>query len=211
MHLLKEFLINELNIDDEIIYEKFLLFNDLILEWNSKINVISRKNVSIENIVLNSIFFLKRFDFNTKAKVLDIGTGGGFPGIPLKILFPDISIVLCDSIKKKITVVEDIIEKLGFQNAEAICSRAEELFKSKKTFDYIVSKSVAPLQDLYGWTNSLLNKNGKFLCIKGGDILKETNDIKKRVRKIKVDVIDFSFNQKFSIEDKKLVVIKKIL
>lgn len=211
MLLLKEFLINELKIDDNIIYEKFLLFNDLILEWNSKINVISRKNVSIENIVLNSIFFLKRFDFNPKAKVLDIGTGGGFPGIPLKILFPHISIVLCDSIKKKITVVEDTIVKLGFQNAEALCSRAEELYKGKKTFDYIVSKSVAPLNNLYEWANSLLNKNGKFLCIKGGDILNETNDIKKRFRKIEVDVIDFSFNQRYNIEDKKLVVIKKIL
>lgn len=211
MLLLKEFLINELKIDDNIIYEKFLLFNDLILEWNSKINVISRKNVSIENIVLNSIFFLKRFDFNPKAKVLDIGTGGGFPGIPLKILFPHISIVLCDSIKKKITVVEDTIVKLGFQNAEALCSRAEELYKGKKTFDYIVSKSVAPLNNLFEWTNSLLNRNGKFLCIKGGDILNETNDIKKRFRKIKVDVIDFSFNQRYNIEDKKLVVIKKIL
>lgn len=211
MLLLKEFLINELKIDDNIIYEKFLLFNDLILEWNSKINVISRKNISIENIVLNSIFFLKRFDFNPKAKVLDVGTGGGFPGIPLQILFPHISIVLCDSIKKKITVVEDTIVKLGFQNAEALCSRAEELYKGKKTFDYIVSKSVAPLNNLYEWTNSLLNKNGKFLCIKGGDILNETNDIKKRFRKIKVDVIDFSFNQRYNIEDKKLVVIKKIL
>ena len=180
--MLKRFL-DEYNFADEKKYNDFCVFNSLILEWNSKVNVISRKNLSIENIVLNSIFFLTKYDFNQKSRVLDIGTGGGFPGIPLKIIYPDIYITLCDSIKKKINVVDDVIKRMNLENAKAVCSRAEELKENEQhigVYDYIVSKSVAPLADLYKWGKDLLNKEGMFLCIKGGDMSDEIRNLTKR-------------------------------
>lgn len=210
MILLKKFL-DDYKLADEQKYRDVCLYDTLVLEWNSKVNVISRKNTSIENIVLNSIFFLTKYDFNAKAKVLDIGTGGGFPGIPLKILYPEITITLCDSILKKINVVDDIIKRLNLKNAEAVCSRAEELKKNNKhykAYDYIVSKSVAPLADLYNWCKDLLNKNGLFLCIKGGDVSDEIKNLSKRHRETSTEIIEYSFPEVYNIEDKKLVLIK---
>jgi len=213
MITLKKFLEEELNIKDDKVLNGFIDYNKYLYEWNAKVNVISRKNDSIENIVLNSIFFLAKFKFNPDANVMDVGTGGGFPGIPLKILFPDINITLCDSIRKKINVVEDVIKSMNLLNAEAICSRVEELKNKKKyhrNYDYVVSKSVAPLDSLFKWGRGLLNENGEFLCIKGGDMTEEVEDLQKRNRDALVEVIDFVFPEEYNIEDKKLVTIKII-
>lgn len=211
MNLLKKFLIDKLGITDDKVYKNFVDYNKHLYEWNSKVNVISRKNDSIENIVINSVFFLTKFNFNPHAKVIDIGTGGGFPGIPLKILFPEIDLTLCDSIRKKINVVDDVIKHLGLAKAEAVCSRAEELkYKNKysKKFDYIVSKSVAPLDNLFKWGRGLLNENGLFLCVKGGDMSIEVADLLKRNRDSEAEVISYTFEDEYNIEDKKLVIIK---
>lgn len=210
MLVLKRF-IDEYNLADEKKYNDFCIFNSLILEWNSKVNVISRKNTSIEDIVLNSIFFLTKFNFNSKARVLDIGTGGGFPGIPLKILYPEVGIALCDSIKKKINVVDDVIKRMNLKNSAAVCSRAEELKKSEQhigVYDYIVSKSVAPLADLFKWGKDLLNKEGIFLCIKGGDMTEEIRNLTKRNAEAITETVEFSFPEDYRIEDKKLILIK---
>lgn len=210
MILLKRFL-DEYKLADEQRYKNICLFNTIILEWNSKVNVVSRKNTSIENIVLNSIFFLTKYDFVPDAKVLDIGTGGGFPGIPLKILYPGINLTLCDSIHKKINVVDDIIKRLNLRDVETVCSRAEDLKKNVKhlgVYDYIVSKSVAPLSDLYKWGKDLLNQNGMFLCIKGGDISDEIHNLTKRNNKASAEIVEYNFSGDYNIEDKKLVLIK---
>jgi 16S rRNA (guanine527-N7)-methyltransferase len=211
MELLKKFLAEELGITSDKVSENFVEYNKYLYDWNSKVNVISRKNDSIENIVLNSIYFLKKYKFNPSAKVLDIGTGGGFPGIPLKIIFPEIDITLCDSIRKKINVVDDVIKQMGLKKAEALCSRAEELkYKNKygRKFDYVVSKSVAPLDSLFKWGRGVLNGSGVFLCIKGGDMSEEVEDLLKRNRDAEAEVTDFTFAEEYNIEDKKLVTIK---
>ena len=211
MKLLKKFLAEELHITDGKVFEDFIEYNKYLYEWNSKVNVISRKNDSIENIVLNSVYFLTKFTFNPGAKVLDIGTGGGFPGIPLKIIFPEIDITLCDSIRKKINVVDDVIKQMGLSNAEALCTRAEELKYKKKynrKFDYVVSKSVAPLDNLFKWGRVVLNSSGVFLCVKGGDMTEEVEDLLKRNRDAEAEVIDFTFAEEYNIEEKKLVIIK---
>jgi 16S rRNA (guanine527-N7)-methyltransferase len=211
MNVLKKFLEEELNIPDERVIKEFTDYNKYLTEWNSKVNVISRKNDSIENIALNSVFFLTKYKFNPSAKVIDIGTGGGFPGIPLKIIYPDIDITFCDSIRKKINVVEDIIKQMGFNNAEVICARAEELKYKKKYFrkyDYVVSKSVASLDNLFKWGRGLLNETGEFLCIKGGDMTEELEDLRKRNRDAIAEVTDYALPEEYNIEDKKLVTIK---
>ncbi len=210
MILLKKFL-DEYKLADEQKYKNICLYNTLVLEWNSKVNVISRKNTSIENIVLNSIFFLTKYNINPKAKVLDVGTGGGFPGIPLKILYPNINITLCDSIQKKINVVDDIIKSMKLKDAKAVCCRAEELKKDNnhfRAYDCIVSKSVAPLSDLYKWGKDLLNQDGLFLCIKGGDMSDEIRDITKLNKNIETEMLEYIFPKEYNIEDKKLILIK---
>lgn len=210
MILLKKFL-DEYKLADEQKYKEICLYNTLVLKWNSKVNVISRKNTSIENIVLNSIFFLTEYDINPKTKVLDIGTGGGFPGIPLKILYPEINLTLCDSIQKKINVVNDIIRTMNLKDSQAVCCRAEELKKDNKHFrayDFIVSKSVAPLSDQYKWGKDLLNQSGLFLCIKGGDMTDEIWDLTKLKKNVETEMIEYIFPKEYNIEDKKLVLIK---
>ncbi|MFA7359913.1 MAG: 16S rRNA (guanine(527)-N(7))-methyltransferase RsmG [Candidatus Kapaibacterium sp.] len=210
MILLKKFL-DEYKLADEQKYKEICLYNTLVLKWNSKVNVISRKNTSIENIVLNSVFFLTKYDIKPKAKVLDIGTGGGFPGIPLKILYPEINLTLCDSIQKKINVVDDIIKTMNLKDSEAVCCRAEELKENKNHFsayDYIVSKSVAHLSDLYKWGKDLLNKSGLFICIKGGDMSDEIRDLTKRNNNVETEMLEYIFPKEYNIEGKKIILIK---
>ena len=212
MLLLKSFLSGELNISGNNIYNKFLRYDELLLEWNKKVNLISRKMTSIESNVLTSIFFLKKFDIKKYLRIIDIGTGGGFPGVPLAIMFPEIKFILVDSVKKKINTLSDIINKTGIKNAECICGRAEEVSKMKNHFhkyDIVVSKSVSTLFNLFDWGKYFINKNGLMLCIKGGDLKKELSDLRK-VKNIQIEVLNFDFETHYHIEDKKLVIIKPL-
>src|SRR5690606_3538736 len=127
MHLLEKFLSEELKIKETDLFLKlFSEYQTLLLEWNYKINLISRKSDSIENHILNSIFFLTKYPLTGKESIVDVGTGGGFPGIPLKILYPELSLTLLDSITKKTMVLEDITQKLGL-DAVILSGRAEEI------------------------------------------------------------------------------------
>lgn len=209
MQLLEKFLNEELNILDGGVRNKFEEYNRLILDWNSKINLISRKNDSIEEIVLNSLFFLKKYDINVNSKILDIGTGGGFPGVPLKILFPGLRVTLVDSIRKKINALSDIIKQLNLSDTKAVCCRAEKLSAMYgEKYDYVVSKSVAPLSDLASWSNELLNADGEMLCIKGGNLESEISDLKRARTNFSVSVLEYAFDKIYKIDDKKLVILK---
>jgi len=150
-------------------------------EWNGKINVISRKDIDAlyEKHVLHSLAIAAICPFDDGARILDIGTGGGFPGIPLAILFPECQFVLADSIGKKIKVVQEVATAIGLKNVIAIHTRAEEL-KGKYTFDYAVSRAVAPLADLWRWGSPLITRGQKsdelpngLVCLKGGDLKAE--------------------------------------
>ena len=155
----------------------------LYKEWNSKINLVSRKD--IENIYLNhvlhSLAIAKIISFKPGTQVIDVGTGGGFPGIPLAILFPETNFYLVDSIGKKITVVKEVAAALGLRNVRADQIRAEEV---RGQYDFVVSRAVARMKEFYGWvhnkikdksTNSL--DNG-ILYLKGGDLEEEMNELK---------------------------------
>jgi len=158
----------------------------LYADWNSKINVISRKD--IENLyinhVLHSLGIAKVITFKKGTSVLDVGTGGGFPGIPLAILFPAVNFHLADSIGKKITVVQEISKALGLQNVTATKSRAEEL---PQQYDFTVSRAVTTLSEIYQWTRSLIKRNGfndlhnGILYLKGGDLKEEIEVLHKKV------------------------------
>ncbi|MBX2956388.1 MAG: 16S rRNA (guanine(527)-N(7))-methyltransferase RsmG [Cyclobacteriaceae bacterium] len=152
--------------------------------WNEKINVISRKDIDnlYVNHVLHSLGIAKVMTFRPGADVLDVGTGGGFPGIPLAILFPETNFHLVDSIGKKITVVNAVAEALGLRNVRGEQIRAEQL---KSEYDFIVSRAVTRLKEFYGWVHNKVKKvsvhdldNG-ILYLKGGDLEEELAELKK--------------------------------
>lgn len=153
-------------------------------EWNEKINVISRKD--IENLyinhVLHSMGIAKVISPLPGADVLDVGTGGGFPGIPLAILFPETKFHLVDSIGKKITVVNEVAKSLGLHNVKAEQIRAEQL---KTQYDFIVSRAVTQMKEFYGWVHNKVKPESRhpidngILYLKGGDLDEELNQLKR--------------------------------
>lgn len=150
----------------------------LYLDWNEKINVISRKDTEGLYLkhVLHSLSIAAAFEFSPGMQVLDLGTGGGFPGIPLAIFYPDVQFLLVDSIGKKIKVVEAIAHELSLSNVTALHSRVEDIRNRK--FDFVVSRAVAPLGSLWKWSKLLLKKKspeqqGGLICLKGGDLAEE--------------------------------------
>jgi 16S rRNA (guanine527-N7)-methyltransferase len=178
----------------------------LYAEWNEKINVISRKD--IDNLmlphVLHSLAIAKFIDFKPGTEILDVGTGGGFPGIPLAILFPEVNFHLVDSIGKKIKVVQGVAEALGLQNVQATHGRAEDI---DGEFEFIVSRAVTRLLPFYGWVKKKISpnsyhdlKNG-LLFLKGGDLKEELQELE---RKHKVFHLSKNFKDEF-FATKKLV------
>ena len=182
----------------------------LYTEWNEKINVISRKDIGslYEKHVLHSLAIAALCNFNDGAEVIDIGTGGGFPGIPLAIFFPNVNFLLADGIGKKIKVVKEVAQAIGLKNVIAVHGRAEEI-KGRK-FDFAVSRAVAPLGDLWKWINPVLRKGKKseelpngLICLKGGDLTTEIEEsgLKSIVQAWNVDNIfpEPAFAEKFAL------------
>lgn len=163
---------------------QFSQLGSLYQDWNEKINVISRKDIDniYTNHVLHSLGIAKVMSFNKGAQVMDVGTGGGFPGIPLAILFPETEFHLVDSIGKKITVVKEIAASLGLKNVMAEQIRAEQI---KNKYDFVVSRAVTRMKEFYGWvqdkikTNSTHTLDNGILYLKGGDLDEELNELKR--------------------------------
>lgn len=170
--------------------QQFAALDALYKDWNQKINVISRKDIDslYEKHVLHSLSIAAAFDFPPGCEIVDIGTGGGFPGVPLAIFFPAVKFHLVDSIGKKLKIIEAVKEAVGLSNVTTQHCRAEEI-KGRK-FDFAVSRAVAPLKDLWSWSKPLL-KNSKFkiqnekgeaglnsglICLKGGDLSEEIRE-----------------------------------
>lgn len=186
--------------------EQFAAMVPLYEDWNSKINLISRKDMDnfVEHHVLHSLAIAKVQPFKSMAEVLDVGTGGGFPGIPLAIMFPDARFYLIDSIGKKIKVVQDVIEKLDLKNCRAEQIRAEQV---EGDFDFIVSRAVTALPEFVGWVRGKVSKtnyhklrNG-ILYLKGGDLEEELRPLKRHPRIYEIS--DF-FEEEF-FETKKVI------
>lgn len=186
---------------------QFKLLDPLYKEWNEKINVISRKDIDglYEKHVLHSLAIAASFDLTDNMEILDLGTGGGFPGIPLAIFFPQVKFHLVDSIAKKLKVVEAVAEGAGLKNITTQHSRVEEI--KNRRFDFVVSRAVAPLKDLWGWSKPLLRtikpENGEhkpgLICLKGGNLATEISESGTRPRVIEIAEIfpEEFFKEKF--------------
>jgi 16S rRNA (guanine527-N7)-methyltransferase len=185
--------------------DQFERLYELYVDWNSKINVISRKDIEslYEHHVLHSLGIAMVVQFRKGTRILDVGTGGGFPGIPLAILFPETEFLLVDSIGKKIKVVTEVAAALGLKNVKAEHRRAEE---GKEQFDFIVSRAVTDFPEFYRWVkykSIIKNQNSipnGILYLKGGDLSTELTDFKRA----KIYELKDYFREEF-FETKKLV------
>lgn len=175
--------------------EQFAALEELYKDWNSKINVISRKDIDSLYLkhVLHSLAIAATVEFEAGTKVIDIGTGGGFPGVPLAIFFPEVQFHLVDSIAKKLKVIDEVALAIGLTNITTQHTRAEEI--KNRQFDFVVSRAVAPVKDLWRWSYPLIKKGNKqelangLICLKGGDLVQEISESAVRPRMIPIDEI----------------------
>ena len=191
---------NDLTIEQLSQFAKLeLLYKD----WNSKINVISRKDINELYLrhVLHSLSIAKLISFKDDTCILDVGTGGGFPGIPLAILFPNCKFHLVDSIQKKITVVNNVVKELDLKNVKTSCSRVETI---SEKYDFVVSRAVTNMKDFVSWIKFKINKNSfndfknGVLYLKGGDL----EDELKSFKNVKTFELSEIFNEDFFIQKK---------
>lgn len=161
--------------------QQLAALKELYADWNQKINVISRKDMDNFYLhhVLHSLSIAARFTLKPGMQVMDLGCGGGFPGVPLAIFFPEVQFLQVDSINKKLTVIKEVASAIGLQNISTRHSRAEEI--KDRQFDLVVSRAVAPLKELMHWSRHLIKKNKQLatgepnglICLKGGDLSQE--------------------------------------
>jgi len=205
---------NGLEIDDARL-AKLNEYVRLLLNWNTKINLISRNDIS--NVwyshILHSISLLFFVEIQQNSKLLDLGTGGGLPGIPIAIVRSDLRITLLDSIKKKTAAVQDMVSKLNLSNIDVVTGRAEETcskLEYARRFDMVISRAIAPLNDLIKWSWPFLRRSGsRLITLKGGDLddeLKEAR-IKSKPKDISVTNLVFDGSEEIGFEGKKIVTV----
>ena len=199
--------------------QQFRQLEHLYKEWNEKINVISRKDIDslYEKHVLHSLAIAAVFQFQPGTQIADLGTGGGFPGIPLAIFFPEVQFHLTDSIGKKLKVVNEVALAIGLKNITTQHTRTEEIETRK--FDFVLSRAVAPLKDLWNWSLPILKAKGQgksavaddepvhggLICLKGGDL---TSEIKESGLSPMTWEIDHIFQEEF-FKEKFILAVKR--
>lgn len=206
---------NNIIIDKEKL-PNFERFHNELQYWNEKVNLISRKDLDniYERHIIHSLTILKYCDLKKKANCLDIGTGGGFPGIPLSIARPDLKFLLMDSIAKKIKITSIMAQHTGSRDIAAKCSRVEELHNDTtkhQSFDYIFARAVTRTVSLLDWASPLLKCTGEVILLKGGDLKEEIEEARRKhpafkFKEINIDIIGSKW---FAEEEKKLIICSK--
>jgi 16S rRNA (guanine527-N7)-methyltransferase len=173
-----------INLSDRQV-NQFRIYYHEILNWNKKVNLISKKDEHriIERHFLESSAIALFDAFQRGLFVLDLGSGGGFPGLPLKIVRPDLSMTLLDSKRMKVLFLKKIVERLNLENVECVCERADEAGlkpELQKNFDIVVSRAVAALSRLYPWAQPFLKTNGLLMAIKGAKVVEEVQELRRR-------------------------------
>lgn len=193
--------------------KQFERFEGELRYWNEKVNLISRRDEDniFERHFLHSLSILKYVDLKDKAQCLDFGTGGGFPGIPLKIAKPDLHFLLVDSIKKKIKITDMFAQHTGLRNIKAITARVEELAmesQNQDKYDYIFARAVGKLERLISWTENMIKPKGKFIFLKGGDLTEEITEANEKFPQLTIKEINISLfgADFFEKEAKKLII-----
>jgi 16S rRNA (guanine527-N7)-methyltransferase len=199
--------------------EQFTALEALYTDWNAKINVISRKDIESLYLkhVLHSLALAAIFEFKAGMQIMDIGAGGGFPSVPLAIMYPEVEFLAVDSIRKKLSVIDAVSEATGIDNLHTLHSRAEDLRNRK--FDAVVSRAVAPLKDLVLWTHKLIRNSSEvkkafmtpgtdeqvlcgLICLKGGDLAQEISESGKRPRILEIQSLfkEEYFHEKYVLQ-----------
>lgn len=181
--------------------------------WNSQVNLISRKDEDniFDRHIMHCLAILKYIDIPAKSRVIDIGTGGGLPGIPIKIANPEIDMLMVDSVNKKIKLTKMFAQHTNLRNIEALWARVETLSENpiyRRNFDFVVSRAVARIELIVEWTHLLVKKNTKFLLLKGGDLTEEIKSAKDKypelkIKEINIDILGLPY---FLEENKKLLI-----
>lgn len=207
--------LSDLNINlTEKQIEQFLKYYEILVETNKVMNLtaITEFDEVIEKHFLDSLSLVRVFDLNRNVKILDLGTGAGFPGIPLKITFPEIDIVLADSLNKRVKFLNEVVETLQLKQVETVHGRAEELAKNKKyreQFDLCTSRAVANLSSLSEYCIPFVKEGGKFISYKSGEIEEEVDQAKRAIHVLggKLDRV-----YKFDLHEQKrsFVIIEKV-
>jgi 16S rRNA (guanine527-N7)-methyltransferase len=207
--------LSDLNIDlTEKQTQQFLKYYEILVETNKVMNLtaITEFDEVIEKHFLDSLSLVRVFDLNRNVKILDLGTGAGFPGIPLKITFPEIDIVLADSLNKRVKFLNEVVETLQLKQAETVHGRAEELAKNKKyreQFDLCTSRAVANLSSLSEYCIPFVKEGGRFISYKSGEIEEEVDQAKRAIHVLggKLDQV-----YKFDLHEQKrsFVIIEKV-
>lgn len=194
--------------------EKFYKYMDLLIEWNEKINltaITNRKDIIVKHFI--DSLTIQRY-LSDAVNIIDVGTGAGFPGIPIKIINPNLKVVLVDSLNKRINFLQDVIKKLNLDNIEVIHARAEDLGQNKKyreAFDIVTSRAVANMSVLSEYLLPLARVNGKCICMKGSDIEEELENSKYAINLLggKIEQVD-----KFELSNERIgrniIIVKKL-
>jgi 16S rRNA (guanine527-N7)-methyltransferase len=195
--------------------EQFYKYIDLILTWNKRTNLVSRLDESkiFENHILESLAFLIAFDLSPGAKVIDIGTGAGFPGLPIGLVRSDANFLLVESKRMKTLFLKEVVSQLNLKNIEVIGERVEIMAQNpcyNNKFDFAISRAVGNLEIVYGWIKKLIKSDGLFIAWKGGNVKQEIEQLKKKENKISVNMIPMDERFAPVKKDRLFVCVKRI-
>ena len=195
--------------------ENFQRYIDLILQWNKRTNLISRKDESkiFENHVMESLAFLLSFELSPNAKVIDVGSGAGFPALPISLIRSDVNFLLVESKRMKSLFLKEVISELKLTNVEVLCERVEDLVQKSEygsRFDFAFSRAVASLTVVYGWVKKLIKLNGFYIGWKGGGVKHEIEQLKKNIENIDVDIVQMDERFVNFKKDRLFVRVKRI-